>query len=117
MNEKFFTLRTVELNNHCPECYSRDGLELTFKQRFIENALYKAITTETSHSLFCKVCKTMIFPARWNDDIDLVFEYQQRATKPKANSLKLKNLSWMLIVGLAVLLLAVVLFFLGIFEK
>lgn len=97
MEDKFFTLREVELNNNCPECYSREGLQLTFKQRFIENPFYKAISKETTHSLFCQKCQTMIFPARWDDDIDRVFEYQQRASPPKPTSFKLKTLSWVLI--------------------
>lgn len=106
MQHKFFTLKEVELNNHCPECYSRDGLQLTFKQRFIENFLYKAISLETSYTLFCTVCKTTIFPARWTDDIDLVFEYQQRASPPKPTSFKLKTSAWILIAMVAALAIA-----------
>lgn len=117
MHNKFFTLREVELNNNCPECYSRDGLQLTFKQRFIENFFYKAISSETAHSLFCTVCQTMIFPARWTDDIDRVFEYQQRASPPKPTSFKLKTSSWFLILIAAVLLVVTTFFFLGVFEK
>lgn len=117
MEEKYFTLREVELNNNCPECYSRDGLQLTFKQRFIENFFYKAISTETSHSLFCKVCKTAIFPARWTDDLERVFEYQQRASPPKSASFKLKPVSWILIVATAVLLIAAIVLFSGIFDN
>lgn len=116
MDEKFFTLKEVELNNNCPECYSRDGLQLTFKQRFIENFFYKAISTETAHSLFCKVCKTAIFPARWTDDIERVFEYQQRASPPKPSSFKLKTLSWILIGILVALLIISGLFILGVFK-
>lgn len=115
MDNKYFTLSEVELNNNCPECYSRDGLQLTFKQRFVENFFYKAISSETVHSLFCKVCETMIFPARWTDDIDRVFEYQQRASPPKPTSFKLKTSSWILILVLVALLVATILFFLGVF--
>ena len=115
MDAKFFTLREVELNNNCPECYSQDGLQLTFKQRFIENYLYKAISKETSYSLFCDVCKTIISPARWTNDIELVFEYQQRASPPKPVSFKLKTLSWILIWVLATLSLIVALLVLGVF--
>lgn len=97
MEDRFFTLREVGLNNNCPECYSRNGLQLTFKQRFVENSFYKAISKETTHSLFCNVCHTTIFPVRWDDDIDRVFEYQQRASPPKARSFKLKALSWVII--------------------
>lgn len=117
MKDTYFTLKEVELNNHCPECYSNTGLELTFKQRFAENVFYKAITKDTSHSLFCKVCKTAIFPARWDDDIDRVFEYQQRATPPRESSFKLKSLSWILIVVFSLLLIGVTLLFLGIFNS
>ena len=117
MEEKFFTLREVDLNNNCPECYSKEGLQLTFKQRFIETPLYKAISKDTAHSLFCRVCDTAIFPARWTDDIERVFEYQQKASAPKPTSLKLKTLSWILIITLAILLVFATLFFLGIFEN
>ena len=115
MENQFFTLREVELNNNCPECYSRDGLQLTFKQRFIENFFYKAISKETAHSLFCKVCETIIFPARWTDDIDRVFDYQQRASQPKPTSFKLKTSAWILILISVVILIATTLFFLGVF--
>src|SRR5690606_25110379 len=111
MEPKYFTLKEVELNNNCPECYSREGLQLTFKQRFVENFFYKAITPETAHSLFCKVCETMIFPARWTDDIDRVFEYQQRATPPKPSSFKLKTSSWILMLVLFATLTATTLLF------
>ena len=110
MDTKFFTLKEVTLNNNCPECYSKDGLQLTFKQRFIENPFYKAISKETSHTLFCEVCQTQIFPARWTNDIDLVFEYQQRASPPKPSSFKLKTLSWVLIGVLVALIIIAVLF-------
>ena len=113
METKFFTLREVQLNNNCPECYSQDGLQLTFKQRFIENILYKAVSKETSYSLFCDVCKTMIFPARWTDDIELVFEYQQRASPPKPVSFKLKRLSWLLIAILIAIVITSALLVLG----
>ncbi len=117
MDAKYFTLREVELNNNCPECYSQEGLQLTFKQRFIENYFYKAISKETSYSLFCDVCETMISPARWTNDIDLVFEYQQRASPPKPISFKLQTLSWVLISILILLILISVLLISGIFEE
>ena len=34
MDAQYITIKTVKLNNNCPECYSKDGLELTFKQKF-----------------------------------------------------------------------------------
>ena len=40
MEGSYFTVKEVDLNNHCPECYSNEGLQLTFKQKFVENAFY-----------------------------------------------------------------------------
>ena len=104
MDEKLFTVKEFELNNHCPECYSRDGLQLTFKQKFVENTFYKAITNETTYSMFCNICKTDISPSRWTDDIDSVVSYQQKALVPKSATFKLKRISWLLLV-LAILII------------
>lgn len=32
MDKKWITVKEVSLNNNCPECFSKDHLELTFKQ-------------------------------------------------------------------------------------
>lgn len=94
---KFFTLKEVRLSNNCPECYSNDSLEITFKQKFTENVFYKAITNDITHEMHCFNCNTAIFPVRWTDDIERVVEYQQRAVKPKSKSVKLKPLAWIVI--------------------
>ena len=94
---KFFTLKEARLSNNCPECYSNDGLEIKFKQRFTENAFYKAITSDLSHSIHCHICDTTIFPARWTNDLERVIDYQQRAVNPKSKSIKLKPLAWVVI--------------------
>lgn len=108
--KQFFTLKEVQLNNNCPECYSNDGLQLTFKQRFIENAFYKSITQETTHEMHCKTCSTNIFPVRWTNDIEQVVAYQERAVVPKPKSLKLKQLAWVIIIADGILLIIVLLF-------
>tara|TARA_B100000809_G_scaffold265511_1_gene324568 strand:+ start:2465 stop:2806 length:342 start_codon:yes stop_codon:yes gene_type:complete len=109
--QNHFTLKEVQLNNNCPECYSNSGLELTFKQRFIENAFYKAITEERINEMHCNICNTDIYPARWTNEIERVVAYQRRALQPK--SLKLKKLSWILITS-AILLTIVMLLVLSI---
>lgn len=98
MADQFFTLKEAKLNNNCPECYSTDGLQLTFKQKFVENAFYRAITEETTQTMFCTKCNTAIFPVRWTDEIEQVVAYQKRAATPKPKSFKLKTLAWILIV-------------------
>ena len=110
MEPKYFTLKEVSLNNNCPECYSREGLQLTFKQKFVENALYRAISKDTIATMFCNVCHSEIFPARWTDDIDRVFDYQKRAATPKPVSFKLKPLAWVLIIADVLILTTILLF-------
>ena len=106
MEDTFFTVKEVTLNNHCPECYSTDGLQLTFKQKFVENVFYRAISTDVKHSMVCNTCTTEIFPVRWTDEIERVFEYQQRAFVPKAAAFKLKQLTWILLIVLVVVVVA-----------
>ena len=94
---RFFTLKEARLSNNCPECYSNDSLVVIFKQQFIENRFYKAITSDTVSEIHCLNCETQFFPIRWTDDIESVVEYHKRASQPKSKSLKLKSLSWILI--------------------
>ncbi|PKG50120.1 hypothetical protein [Olleya sp. 1-3] len=104
MAERLITIKTVNLNNNCPECFSTKGLQLTFKQRFIETSFYKSITQEVSTEMNCTVCNTPIYPARWTDDIERVFEYQMKAFQPKKASKKYKSLFWILVIaGIAVI--------------
>ncbi|WP_397364441.1 hypothetical protein [Olleya sp. R77988] len=108
MPEQLITIKTVDLKNNCPECFSKDGLKLTFKQRFIETALYKSITKEVSTELNCTVCNTAIFPARWTDDIERVYDYQMKAFKPKKESRKYKGLFWVLIIGFIAIIAGII---------
>ncbi|MEM6515703.1 MAG: hypothetical protein AAF688_05930 [Bacteroidota bacterium] len=110
MEPKFFTLKEVMLNNHCPECYSNTGLRLTFRQRFSENLFYKSITDDLKKDIYCTDCNTPIYSGRWTKDIEQVVAYQQRATKLKPKSMKIKPLAWGFI-AFDVLLIALVILF------
>ncbi|WP_281847219.1 hypothetical protein [Olleya namhaensis] len=108
MAERLITINTVNLNNNCPECFSTKGLQLTFKQRFIETSFYKSITQEVSTEMNCTVCNTPIYPARWTNDIERVFEYQMKAFQPKKASKKYKSLFWILIIACIAVITAVI---------
>ena len=108
MSEKLITIKEVSLNNNCPECYSKDGLRLTFQQKFIETKFYKSITSEISHNIECKTCNTKIYPVQWTEDIERVFEYQKKAFVPKKNSKYLKKASWIVIILIVVILIAII---------
>jgi len=109
MAEKLIDIKEVTLNNNCPECYSKNGLHLTFKQKIKETKFYKSITSEISHEITCKTCNSVIYPVQWTDDIDRVFEYQKKAFTPKNKSTYLKRTSWIAISTFLVLI-ALVLF-------
>src|SRR5690606_8126248 len=105
MEEKFITIKEVALNNNCPECYNTNGLQLTFKQKFVETRFYRSITKETTHLLACNTCNTNIYPVRWTEDIERVFNYHQKAFTPKAPKFKLKKSAWLLIIGLLIFII------------
>ena len=108
MEEQYITIKDVALNNNCPECYNKTGLRLTFKQKFKENKYYKSITSEIKSELNCNTCNTIIYPVQWTDDIDRVFEYQQKALTPKKASTYLKKISWIIIIAAVVVIAAIV---------
>jgi len=105
MAEKLIKIKEVNLNNNCPECYSTNGLQLTFKQKFKETNLYKSVTAETAQEIECKTCNTIIYPVMWTDDIERVFNYQQKAFTPKKPSTQLKKKAWLLIAVLGIIII------------
>jgi hypothetical protein len=108
MKEENVILKVVPLINNCPECYSKNGLQLTFMQKFIETTFYMSITNDISHEIECKTCNSIIYPERWTEDIERVFEYQQKAFVPNQSSLKLKKSAWLTIVLAVILVISIV---------
>lgn len=108
MKHNLITVKEVALNNNCPECYSTEGLKLTFKQKFKENRWYKSITDDITSELSCDKCDTDIYPVRWTDDIERVYEYQRKTITPKKQILKLKPIAWILIVSIDLILLLII---------
>ena len=108
MSEKLITIKEVALNNNCPECYSKDGLHLTFKQKFLETKFYKSITSEITHEIECKTCNSTIYPVQWTADIERVFEYQKKTFVPKKSSKYLKKASWIAIALIFVIVMAII---------
>ena len=107
MSESFIDIKEVALNNNCPECYSKDGLYLKFKQKFIDTNFYKSITSKVEYEISCKTCNSTIYPVQWTADIERVVEYQKRAFTPKAKSTYLKKTSWLIIGIIAVTCFAI----------
>jgi hypothetical protein len=116
MKTQFLTLKEVKLHNNCPECFSNEGLHLRFKQKFVQNALYKSVTSDIQNEMQCHTCNTGISPGSWTREIDQVVAYQERAIKPKPKSIKLTKLAWIIVILDAVLIFGVLLFAFGVFS-
>ncbi len=98
MAEQYIKIKAVNLNNNCPECYSTEGLKLTFKQKFIETNFYKSITSDIKYEMDCSTCNMPIYPVKWTQDIERVFEYHKRGFTPKQASTHLKKATWLVII-------------------
>ena len=108
MTETFVTIKEVSLNNNCPECFSKDGLRLIFKQRFVETKFYKSITKTVKTELNCETCNNPIYPVNWTNDIDRVVEYQEKAFTPKKTSMYFKPPFWIAISLIFIIITAVI---------
>lgn len=93
--EKLVLIKETELTNNCPECFNQD-LKLTFYQKHRFGPLYHKVTKEVSHQIICNKCGSDIYPAKWTDDIERIFEYYQKMAQPSRSSLTLKPLFYIL---------------------
>ena len=116
MKNNYIHIKTESLNNNCPECFSTEGLQLSFKQKYNETRFYKAMTNDITYELKCKVCDMEIFPVRWTNDIERIIDYKKKAFAPEPKSFKLKRIAWILLITLDVLILLGILFAVGIIK-
>ncbi|MDO5972193.1 hypothetical protein Q4Q35_20535 [Flavivirga aquimarina] len=109
MSKKLVTIKEVVLKNNCPECYNNEGLRLIFMQKMIDTKFYQSMTSQISHEINCKTCDTVIYPVKWTDDIERVFEYQKKAFVPQKASTYLKKMSWVFIISTIIVVFALLL--------
>lgn len=105
MRKKTNVLHTARLHNNCPECFSTDGLEITFTQDEKETSFFKIPSKEMVEKLFCYTCKNPIYPINWTEDIERVYDYNKKIAETKKQYLKVKPLFYIVIL-LAVALCA-----------
>lgn len=117
MSEKLITVKEVTLNNNCPECFSKEGLELTFKQKFIETRFSRSITQDIATEMHCNICNTVIYPVNWTEDIERVYNYQMKAFTPKKISKKFKTLFWIFMGTITVLVIVAIVLAISGFSK
>ena len=95
MKEVLIPIKKATVTNNCPECFNND-LTLTFYQKMTEGAFVKKLTSEVSHTLICNTCHSKIYPVKWTDDIERVFEYYQKMISPKKPKLQFTSMFYIL---------------------
>lgn len=96
MKTKTNLLHAARLNNNCPECYGTEGLEFEFSQTEKENLFFKKFSSKIESKLYCHTCKVEIYPIRWTEDIERVYEYNLKLAQANIESSKTKIWFWIL---------------------
>ncbi|NKI31544.1 hypothetical protein [Croceivirga thetidis] len=94
--ERLIVIKQADITNNCPECFNQE-LELTFSQRHTYNAFYHKTTEEISHEIKCKKCESIIYPVKWTDDIERVFDYYNKLVEPDKKSVRFTTLFFVLL--------------------
>lgn len=94
--EKLVVIKETELNNNCPECFNQN-LKLTFYQKHVYGKLFHRTTSEVTNKILCNTCNSDIYPAKWTDDIERMFNYYQKMAVPEKSSLKFTTFFYILI--------------------
>ncbi|MDH7446046.1 hypothetical protein [Aquimarina sp. 2201CG14-23] len=105
MKTEYIVLKETILNNNCPECYSTESLTLSFKQKKLLNNFFVKTKGEVIESMNCKKCETIIFPGRWTDDIERVYDYHKKTISATPTSIKFTGLFYVMLL-LSLLILA-----------
>jgi hypothetical protein len=100
--EKLVLIKEANLTNNCPECFNQD-LKLTFYQKHRDGKLFHHVTGEVTNQIICKKCGSDIYPAKWTDDIERIFDYYKKMVQPEKTSLNLKPLFYILMLILIAL--------------
>ncbi len=108
MEKRTLILHKAQVNNNCPECYSTEGLEFIFSQEEVQNKLYSKVNKEVIETLHCHTCDQDIYPVKWTEDIEQVYDYHRKLAKPKNSGIKLKPLAYLLILTDALIITAII---------
>lgn len=108
MSQKTNILHRARLNNNCPTCFGKDGLELTFTQTERENAFFHKPSTDIDKNLYCHNCKNPIYPVNWTEDIERVYDYNKKLAETKRQYLKIKPLFYIVIIAAIIVVAAVI---------
>ncbi|MFX0556359.1 hypothetical protein ACOCEA_06150 [Maribacter sp. CXY002] len=110
--EKLNLIKEADLNNNCPECFNQD-LKLSFYQKHTYGTFFHKTTDEITNQIVCRKCSSMIYPVKWTDDIERMFNYYQKTVVPDKKSSKPTLFFYILMLVITVLVAVVIYFLLG----
>ncbi len=100
--EQLEIIKESVITNNCPECFNQD-MTLSFYQKHLYNRFYHRITPVVEHQIKCNKCQSVIYPVKWTEDIERIFEYYRKTVTPEASKTRFTFLFYALI--LAVILI------------
>jgi hypothetical protein len=109
---EYITLKETTLTNNCPECYSTDGMILSFKQQKLKSKLLVKTKSNIIESINCNKCETQIYPGQWTLDIERVYNYHKKTIDHKSGSLHFTRLFYTLMLLITVIIVISYLFLL-----
>ncbi|MEX0275249.1 MAG: hypothetical protein AB3N16_12815 [Flavobacteriaceae bacterium] len=110
--KKLEVIKETELGNNCPECYNQ-SLQLSFYQRHKLGVLYHRTTKEVSHQIKCQKCLEVIYPVKWTDDIERIFEYYRKTVVPQKSRIRFTKWFYLLVLLSTAILGAAIAYSLG----
>ncbi len=94
--EKLEVIKEAALQNNCPECFNKE-LTLSFYQKHRYGRFFHKTTGEITHQIKCGKCGSSIYPAKWTDDLERIFDYYQKMITPEKTSIKFTGLFYVLL--------------------
>lgn len=101
--EKLEIIKEANITNNCPECFNQN-MKITFYQKHKYGQLFHRTTNEVTHQIKCNKCDSLIYPVSWTEDIERIFEYNQKLVVPKKASIHFTTLLYVLLLLLLVLI-------------
>ena len=101
--QKLEIIKEAAITNNCPECFNQD-MTLVFYQKHLYGRLYHRTTSVVEHKIQCNKCQSVIYPVKWTEDIERIFEYYQKTVVPEPAKITFRPLFYGIIGGIVVIL-------------
>jgi hypothetical protein len=108
--EKLEIIKESPITNNCPECFNQD-MTLRFFQKHFHNKFYHRITASVEHQIKCNKCNSVIYPVKWTEDIERIFEYYRKTVEPESARIRFSVLFYVLVLVLIALIAALIYFY------